>query len=233
MGDIRNIDEVFREIEIQVRPDRIRGQLGYPPEASVAPQMSERIDGEISRSLPLVRAAGMFRVFGITSLERRSISLEGGITFRGAIGEYLGDIEGLAVFIATAGEEIYRKAQEDLKAGRVLEGMVANAVGSEAADSATESLRTRIREMAAAEGLAITLPYSPGYCGMKLEEQKNVFSALDGSRIGVRLLSSGIMIPIKSVSGVIGIGSPAAVGEDGSACDRCDREDCNMRRYAS
>ncbi len=230
---MQDTTEIFENLEIQIRPDRVRGQLGYPPEATIAEAMRGRIDEEIRRSIPLIRVAGLYGIFHIDSITRRSVTLEGGITFRGAIGEFLGQVEKLAVFIVTAGDSIYKKAQEELAAGRVLEGMVANAVGSEAADFGVEALRERLSQSVAREDLAITLPYSPGYCGMDLKEQWNVFSAIDGSRIGVQLLPSGIMIPIKSVSGVIGIGSPAVVSPSGSPCDRCDREDCNMRRYAS
>ena len=225
--------QVLENLETRVRSDRVRGQLGYPPEALVPAVVLERIDREIQCSIPLVRTAAMYRIFAIASLTRESVALEGGITFHGAIGKFLGQVERLAVFLVTAGDAIDQKAQEEFAAGRILEGMVANAVGSEAADSATGALKETLRQAVAREELAITLPYSPGYCGMDLKEQWNVFSALDASRIGVRLLPSGIMVPIKSVSGVIGIGSPAVVDDSGSPCERCNKEDCNMRRYLS
>lgn len=223
---------LFPEIPIRVRRDRIRGQMGYPPDAKISGSILGRIEGLIDRFLPLARPAGMYRIYCVQDLAPRRVTVEGGISFSGAVREYLGKIDRLAVFIATAGGEIYRQAQEELRSGRAMEGMVANAVGSEAADCATEEVVARIREEAGAEGRAITLPYSPGYCGMDIREQAAIFAALDGGAIGVRLLPSFIMSPVKSVSGIIGMGPPAGIVATGSPCERCEKEDCMMRRYA-
>jgi len=160
------------------------------------------------------------------------VTIEGGLSFRGAVREYLGDIDRLAVFILTVGGAIHDRARDLLAGGRALDGMVADAVGSEGADAAADELVARIRELAEADGRAITLPYSPGYCGMAIEEQASVFSAVDGGRIGVRLLPSFLMVPVKSVSGIIGMGASPGVVRTGSPCERCDRKDCMMRRYA-
>jgi len=48
--------------------------------------------------------------------------------------------------------------------------------------------------------------------------------------IGVRLLPTMIMQPIKSVSGLIGIGQSSAVEAHGVPCQWCDLTTCHMRR---
>jgi len=223
--------EVLRDIPVQVRRDRIRGQMGYPPNAIIPQRIGDRIEAEIDRALPHTRASAVYRIYRVEALTSRSIALENAVTFQGAIRTYLGQIDRLAVFVATAGADIYRHAQAELKEGRPLEGLVANAVGSEVAECAVEELERRLRKTAEAAGAAITLPYSPGYCGMEMREQVNIFRSVDAAAIGVELLPSFLMNPIKSISGIFGLGPAEGLVATGSPCDRCDREDCMMRRY--
>lgn len=50
--------------------------------------------------------------------------------------------------------------------------------------------------------------YSPGYCGWHVSEQQKLFSLFPvASPCGIQLTDSSLMIPIKSVSGIIGVGS--------------------------
>ncbi len=74
------------------------------------------------------------------------------------------------------------------------------------------------------------MPYSPGYCGMPLTEQTKLFGLFDPENVGVRLSSDCLMRPLKSVSGLIGLGPAEDVKEFGSPCDRCELRGCAMRR---
>jgi hypothetical protein len=65
---------------------------------------------------------------------------------------------------------------------------------------------------------------------MALEEQKTLFSIVDGGAIGVRLWPTCIMEPVKSVSGLIGIGPAEEIVERGVPCKYCELTDCSMRR---
>ncbi len=108
--------------------------------------------------------------------------------------------------------------------------MVLNAVGAERAEAAEVAAIDQLRELASAFNLVPTLPYSPGYCGMKLTEQQKLFSLFNGEDVGVTLTADCLMQPVKSVSGLIGLGRPDDVVTLGSPCERCKQENCNMRR---
>jgi hypothetical protein len=77
---------------------------------------------------------------------------------------------------------------------------------------------------------AVTPPFSPGYCGMPLDQQRVLFSILDTSPISVELLPTMIMRPIKSVSGLIGIGRQDRINASGVPCEACQLTTCRMRR---
>jgi cobalamin-dependent methionine synthase I len=111
-----------------------------------------------------------------------------------------------------------------------LAAMIVNAVGAERAEAAEAKILERLREQAGEFGFCPTLPYSPGYCGMALSEQRTLFDLFRDFDVGVTLSDSCLMQPLKSVSGLIGLGPSERVQESGSPCDRCELYNCAMRR---
>ncbi|MDR2914435.1 MAG: hypothetical protein LBV74_06355, partial [Tannerella sp.] len=74
----------------------------------------------------------------------------------------------------------------------------------------------------------ITNRYSPGYCNWSLQEQQKLFHLLGDKPVNVTLSSSCLMQPIKSVSGIIGVGRN--VKEKAYGCTVCNNKDCIYRK---
>jgi len=55
-------------------------------------------------------------------------------------------------------------------------------------------------------GKKITNRYSPGYCGWDVTEQHKLFQLMPENYCGIKLTPSALMDPVKSISGIIGIG---------------------------
>jgi len=79
------------------------------------------------------------------------------------------------------------------------------------------------------KGWGTTCTYSPGEETWPLVEQKKLFNLLDTSRIGIELTDNCIMKPLKSISGLFGLGPKGKIDKTRSACDLCSRRDCIMR----
>jgi cobalamin-dependent methionine synthase I len=171
----------------------------------------------------------MYAVYPVERLTPRRLTLSGGASFTGPIGEFLGGSRRVAVFLTTAGEEIVELAERATRSRDTLSGLVYDAIGSHVADAVVERVAADLRRRLDAHE-ALTLPYSPGYCGISLAQQRTIFRLLDARRIGVELLPALIMKPVKSVSGLIGIGPREQVQAAGNPCDRCAMIDCRMRR---
>ena len=77
-------------------------------------------------------------------------------------------------------------------------------------------------------GWSLTNRYSPGYCDWPVSDQHNLFSLLPAGFCGITLTSSALMVPVKSLSGVIGVGS--GVKRGAYQCSICDLKDCYRRR---
>jgi hypothetical protein len=231
-GMPRRIGPVTRAVDLK----EVLRYLGYPAGARPRGGLAEQLEQAIADATPWSCPQAIYAVFAVEAIDRRSVRLRtcrGMIEFCGAIGEFLGPVESVAAFIATAGGELERRASDALKRGDHLTGLVYNAVGSERAEAAAGVVLEELRDQLDALGLAPTLPYSPGYCGMALGEQKNLFALFDGETAGVSLSPSLLMRPIKSISGLIGIGRAAEVRQHGSPCDRCELWTCQMRRPSS
>ena len=91
-------------------------------------------------------------------------------------------------------------------------------------------IEAEIRREAAADGLVVSRRVSPGYCDWDISQQKRLFQLLDSNTAGVTLTENKLMMPRKSISGVIGIGLPGKDIEKYNSCLTCTKKDCPGRR---
>ncbi len=130
----------------------------------------------------------------------------------------------LALFIATAGAGITKYSKNLAESGDSVSGYVYDVLGSvtveKAADKMLKSLETDLKK----EGLRISDSFSPGYCEWSVAEQQKLFALLPVNFCGVSLSASSLMWPVKSVSGMIAIGSD--MEHKGYQCYWCTDKDC-------
>ena len=134
----------------------------------------------------------------------------------------------MAFFLVTAGIGIDTWSRSAFAAGDFLEGYMIDTFGSAIAEAAADAVEVKIEEHAAALAQFITNRYSPGYCGWDVGEQQKLFSLLPDKFCGVTLTGSSLMVPIKSVSGVIGVGKKAEKKD--YQCSICEMTHCIRRR---
>ena len=136
--------------------------------------------------------------------------------------------EEIALFACTAGPGIEKWMRDCNESGDPVSGFVIDAFGSKIADRAAERIQEMVREKMLAEGKAITNRYSPGYCDWPVRDQQKLFSFFPDGFCGITLSETSMMHPIKSVSGVIGIGKEVRFNP--YPCDACRDERCTYRR---
>ncbi len=169
------------------------------------------------------------RFLGIRLREPGRLVLEDGSALTGPlVTRLLCGASSVAVFVATIGPRLESRVSRmlglDLPYALALDGL-----GSCAVQTLSLSARDLVRDLGRREGLRATPAVSPGMEGWPLEAgQREIFGLIDPARSGVRL-SSGWMLPRKSVSMLFGIG--AGVREDGETCDACTaRDSCRNRK---
>ena len=136
--------------------------------------------------------------------------------------------EAYALFIATAGTEYESYLQRLKNEGDMVRVYIADALGSVIAEKTADMLETCLQESINKLGWHHTNRFSPGYCGWHVSQQQLLFPLFQGHTCGVRLTESSLMLPIKSVSGIIGLGKE--VRRLDYTCGLCNFEKCYKRK---
>jgi len=137
----------------------------------------------------------------------------------------------VAIFLVTIGKYLEDTSFQLAKDGRVLQATVLDAIGSVAVEKVAGFVHAKIGEIVKTEGHVTSRRFSPGYCDWNIGQQQMLFYALTGNAIGIRLTGECLMIPQKSISGIIGIGPSNANVENYDPCKTCRKKDCPGRRY--
>jgi len=136
--------------------------------------------------------------------------------------------DSVALFLCTAGAEIGQRSREAMRDRDLLKGYIYDVVGSEIVEAAADLMQADLERSMLKIGKKITNRYSPGYCGWDVAEQHNLFELLPENFCNVKLTSSALMDPVKSVSGIIGIGEN--VNFNPYTCRMCNMKDCVYRK---
>lgn len=130
----------------------------------------------------------------------------------------------MAFFIATAGQSVGDRIQELYRQGETAYGYVMDVAGTVLAEKAAVRLLDMLEAEAALSGLKISDSFSPGFCDWNVAEQQLLFSLFPAGFCGVTLSASSLMSPVKSVSGLAGIGPE--LRRSGTQCSLCRDENC-------
>lgn len=139
--------------------------------------------------------------------------------------------EAYALFICTSGVEFEAYQQRLKQDGDMVRVFIADSLGSVIAEKCADQMERHLQKSIDKLGWKHTNRFSPGYCGWHVSQQQLLFPLFDGHTCGVRLTDSSLMLPIKSVSGLIGLGKE--VRRLDYTCGLCNFEKCYKRRKQS
>ena len=214
-----------------VKKNEVVRSLGYPEQ-----EIPEHFEELIERILPLlskrcaIRAG--YRVLDAEKPDNRYDGLYVGGTFfttQKIVARRMQNAELAACFVCTIGPNMEAWAGQLVREGDTVMGHLVDTVASVAVENAADTLYDHLGRKMREQGLRVTNRYSPGYCGWSVSEQHALFSFFPVDFCGVTLTESALMKPIKSVSGMIGIGR--AVKYAGYTCERCRISDCTYRAF--
>jgi len=144
------------------------------------------------------------------------------------ISDYMIGATQLAIFLCTAGPFFTEKRKYYNDRGALLEAFVVDAMGSAFVEKAMALIQIDLAKKCHEKGYHISNRYSPGYCEWPTTDQKCLFSYIGEQPTGILLNETCLMSPIKSVSGIIGIGKDLKKRPYG--CATCNSKSCIYRR---
>ena len=219
--------------DIRIKKNEVLRLLGYEDIEIEAP-LEEIITNNINKAIALLKPKAGFLIKKIEELDRKSgkiILEENTLEVGKIIAAQLKNADSVALFQCTIGDGVELYSEKLFAKGDSLEGYIVNLAGSEAAESTADFIHNEIRKLAEDNQLKITNRFSPGYCNWNVSEQFKLFSLFPDDLCGITLTDSALMKPIKSVSGLVGIGENATFR--GYNCSKCDDDQCIYRRKSN
>jgi hypothetical protein len=216
--------------DVKLNLEAIGRALGYP-EGKVPGEILKLIKQEIKNSKDCCSIRGGFRIIDDIIVDPdKSRLVINQLVFdpKKIILKQLKRSTSLALFVCTVGSELEKRSRSLIKSGDPISGYIIDALASETVEKAMDNIQDKLADQMKEQGLHITNRFSPGYCGWQVSEQQKLFSLLPDGFCGIKLTSSSLMIPIKSVSGIIGIGRGVKKRE--YPCKICDIKDCIRRK---
>ncbi len=143
--------------------------------------------------------------------------------------------EHLALFAVTIGNQICREISALFGANDFAAGSMLDSAASEGAEKTAEALELSHRQsLSGKNGYDSSMGimrFSPGYCGWHVSAQRKIFEFLRPGEIGIELNDSCLMIPLKSISGVIVAGKKETFAFDDifDFCADCYDRSCQDR----
>ena len=216
---------IVRDISLDLRMSEILRRLGIKDDSKLKSEM-ETLIGELLVSANdehLLEPAIVYETYLITEVGYQQLSLEGNTVLHGSVlSSVLSPAKELAVLVCTIGCRLEEKVTDYFGKSEPLQGLLLDGIGSAAVDSVAQEGCELIMRGASLRGYQASSPLSPGGRSFPLSEQRQLFRLVPAGEIGVSLTSSGLMVPRKSVSMVVGIGPRMPTWTKAEACARCN-----------
>ena len=216
--------------ELDHNPKDIITILGYA-DGEVPEHLYEIYDEVISKARSLCQIRGGYRYFSDVVRQNDNVHYRiknVDFVLGKTISAQLQKAQSVGLFLCTIGDSLVTWASQLMSKGDFFKGYMADAVASQTVELAVDKIQAYIEADQLHRGMKITNRYSPGYCGWHVSEQHKLFSLLPKNFCDITLTESSLMLPIKSVSGIIGIGPN--VRRMDYTCRLCDKTDCIYRR---
>ena len=219
--------------ELAISRLQIERVMGYEPDTIPEP-FPEMIDEVLSLAPDYCNIEGGFQITDDISFLNDSLLLKVGVVLldiHKIIFHQIKKSDKLGVFACTAGPKIGEWSRKMMAEGDLMNGYIIDVVGSEIVEKAMDKIQEALSLKMEEKGLKISNRYSPGYCNWNVSDQHKLFSLLPPNFCDVRLSDTALMYPIKTVSGIIGIGKN--IKFNAYSCQICDSQNCLYRNRKS
>lgn len=214
------------KLESLNRAEALRYLSCYDEEAASSMPLIDECEEKL---LSVIKPKYVYRYFDITIHEDEIITEGARLVMRGKdIVHHLENCRGVYLIAATLGpdtDRLIRTQQVTDMASAVITDAFASAAVEQICLAAEEQIKKE------KPGSYFTWRYAPGYGDFTIDIQKNFLDVLDAPRkIGLCTSDSRMLIPIKSVTSVMGV-SDSPLPESARGCVTCSMHDkCKFRK---
>jgi len=214
---------VIKNFPIEINRRAALRHLGYKPSSKIDDRIKNMIDTAFTRAVEMAEPRGLYFTDKIAEHTEGEVVLDCGFRIRSKqVSRLLKACVEMVVFAATIGPDAETEAAK-LMDKKPAEAVILDAAAGEATEGAVEYIHRSVQSDAHRRGLHLTPRFSPGYGDWSLEAQRELFPHLKPEKIGITLNQSCMMIPRKSVSGIVGLGPLPGIRTGASPCKECSK----------
>jgi len=217
------------DFEISIRIEHVLEGQGIPPSRASTPLLAAA-HNVIDEAQELVAPAALYAILPVRHFEHQQIVLENGASFSGSLmARALAGATEVALAVCTIGPALDERMAALFAEGDAVRALALEGAGIAAVRQVVNTTGVQVCDAATARGLSVGMRANPGQEGWSIKQQRVLFGLIPAEEIGVRLTSSCLMLPRKSVSFAMGFGPEMRA--DAVPCDFCSkRERCDWRR---
>ncbi len=197
---------VILKIPIEPSVSEIKKYLGEKKGVTeITPNIENIIEKMTKLGKDIATPIGAYSVMKIEEKKENLIRLEKFTLSGKRISQVLKDSVYVVLLATTIGAKLEEKVEDMEREGKFTEALILDAVGSTISDQAMDFIHANVRAEFQRKGFSLTMRFSPGYGDLPLTVQSELIHYSGGEEIGIRVTSSHMMIPRKSVSAIIGL----------------------------
>ena len=214
---------IIRDIRLRLHLDRILRREGLPKNISPNPSI-QKVILETLKNIEqgsLLSPAVAYEIFPVEKIINEVDT---------PIASLISGAREVAAAVCTIGNNLEMRVKNYIDINEPLSALIMDGIGSAAVDILSEKACNIIASAASSRGYMAGSPISPGMQGLPITNQKHLFDLIPAGEIGVTLTDSGTMIPLKSVSMIMGLGFEMKRWKRVEVCATCHlRNTCPHR----
>lgn len=215
---------IIRDIRLSLKTEELLRREGIKDYSKLAPEIKSLIRELLTsvNNKHLLVPAVAYEIYSVTKVDHHQLCLEANATLHGSLlPSLLPEAKQLAVAVCTIGPKLEEEVADYFRRKKPLQALLLDGIGSAAVDSLTQEFCKLMVREASSRGYQVSSPLSPGVPDFPISEQGQMFKLVPGEEVGVSLTPSGMMVPYKSVSMVIGMGLNMPTWTQAEICARC------------
>jgi hypothetical protein len=142
----------------------------------------------------------------------------------------------VAVLAVTIGAALEQAVSQHFSSGNYTAGMLLDAAGTTAVESATDQAVAFIAHQSTRLGYTTNWRFSPGYGDWDISVQPHILQLAEASQINITVTNTYMLLPRKSVTAIIGLFpyqpelNLLPVHQQEIPCDQCIQQHCHARK---
>jgi hypothetical protein len=216
----------FRYDKLPVNQKEISHILGYG-DAPLPEPFDSYLEMALNDVNDLSDIRGAYRIINDIRIDRNDSCLwaeQYKFEIGDAVCDELKGTEKIAFYVCTAGKTISDKSAGLLCSDDPVLGYFYDILGSIITEAVGELMQSFLKKEPEICEYRITNCYNPGYCQWPVADQHKLFSFFPENICGISLTDSSLMNPVKSASGIIGIGKNVKFRKH--ICTLCSSKNC-------